>query len=81
MVGYKRDRQASDIDSMNLYQGFNMNPYNFADPFGLAIINLFIGDIMNEANAAKLLWKGKKFPYKYPKWEDLKILAGKNGHN
>jgi RHS repeat-associated protein len=68
-------------DSMNLYQAFNMNPYNFADPFGLAIINLFIGDIMNEANAAKLLWKGKKFPYKYPKWEDLKILAGKNGHN
>ncbi|UCH95188.1 MAG: hypothetical protein JSV88_33770 [Candidatus Aminicenantes bacterium] len=24
-------------DSLNLYQGFNMNPYNFTDPFGLVI--------------------------------------------
>jgi RHS repeat-associated protein len=24
-------------DSMNLYQGFNMNPYNFVDPLGLSI--------------------------------------------
>jgi RHS repeat-associated protein len=31
-------------DSMNLYQGFNMNTFNFVDPFGLKNIYLFLAD-------------------------------------
>ena len=42
-LGYK--------DSMNLYQGMNMNPYNYLDPFGEARINIFIGYEENLENS------------------------------
>ncbi|MFC2140938.1 RHS repeat-associated core domain-containing protein [Acidobacteriota bacterium] len=44
-MGYK--------DSMNLYQGFNMNPINFNDPYGLEPVKKYAGvvaDIVNVMN-------------------------------
>ncbi|MCX6579262.1 MAG: hypothetical protein NT166_03685 [Candidatus Aminicenantes bacterium] len=43
-------------DSMNLYQGFNSNPVNFTDPFGLEPVQEFAGvvaDIVNAMNNSK----------------------------
>jgi RHS repeat-associated protein len=71
-MGYK--------DSMNLYQAFNMNPINFIDPWGLAIINLFIGFEMNKANAYKVGTSHGPIPMPYPNLENLKVLASQHGH-
>jgi len=35
-------------DSMNLYQGFNMNPVNFMDPFGLISRDEALSDLLQE---------------------------------
>jgi RHS repeat-associated protein len=67
-------------DSMNLYQGFNMNPINFLDPWGLAKINLFIGIEMNARNAVIRHFDGYKLLIPYPKWTELKKLAASKHH-
>ncbi len=72
------------LDSMNLYQAFNMNPVNFMDPFGEAIINLFLGFEMTEKNQMRRWVKVGKFraskPFPYPTWDKLKLEAERNGH-
>jgi len=65
---------------MNLYQAFGMNPVNFMDPWGLAIINLFIGFEMNKANAYKVGTSHGPIPMPYPNLENLKVLAAQHGH-
>ena len=49
------------VDSMNLYQGFLMNPVNFVDPLGLWSLGKFLGGV----------WKGATNAYK----ESFKMLA------
>jgi len=82
-------------DSLNLYQGMGMNGFNFVDPFGEAIINIFLGYKDTFANAmtpgseqnigrynikvkSKLVRDAEtnRLRYKFPNWENLKILAG-----
>jgi RHS repeat-associated protein len=73
-------------DSMNLYQGFNMNPGNFVDPYGLAIINVFKGFTKDPKITDVVIYdnKSKKdivlYENRPPDWENLKILAVSRGH-
>ena len=82
-------------DSMNLYQGMGMNPVNFVDPWGEAIIKLFLGFSRDAKNQMK--YKAKLFtinqhthektytrqtisPYPLKNFEKLATNARKRGH-
>ena len=82
-------------DSMNLYQAFNMNPFNFTDPMGEAIINLFLGFprdahnqmvkrekpfTLNPYTNEKIFGLEKLTPYPYKKFEELENIARSKGH-
>jgi RHS repeat-associated protein len=73
-------------DSMNLYQAFNMNPWNYLDPWGLAVINLFINE--REAKLDPMYIPTTDFYGNiirrtycpFPNWNELKQIAEENGH-
>jgi len=79
-------------DSMNLYQGMNMNPVNFVDPWGEAKIRVFINKSSGEELSQKSItipqhWDdGKKVAARtitFPSrdWDALSKLAQEKGHS
>jgi hypothetical protein len=73
-------------DSMNLYQAFKMNPINFLDPYGLAIINVFKGFTKDPKITNVVIYDKKNqkdivlYENRPPDWENLKTLAAYRGH-
>jgi RHS repeat-associated protein len=71
-------------DSMNLYQGFNMNPVNFTDPFGLLtqeqrmLVSVqVLRMLMGESGAFEIL-KNYRAEFGALTEEDIDYIFGKN---
>ena len=58
-------------DSMNLYQGMNMNPVNFVDPMGLETYRIFFGFRQNEQSSDP-----QEKVHCFPNFNNLASLAG-----
>ena len=58
-------------DSMNLYQAFNMNPFNFTDPMGEETYRIFFGFRQNERGT-----NTRNQPVNFPNYNNLAPLAG-----
>jgi RHS repeat-associated protein len=58
-------------DSMNLYQGFNMNPINFLDPYGELL------ELAGTKTGAEQTLKLLKLAFPEDIWENIDIIEGK----
>jgi len=64
-------------DSMNMYQGMNMNGLNFVDPLGNTTYNLFFG--FRKKERGYRFKNNEKYYWNFPDWNKLKEIAEKNG--
>ena len=76
-MGYK--------DSMNLYQAFNMNGYNFVDPWGTDIINVFFtiefdSSQFNLSFDLRTRTQHLSYNNQRPNWVGLQAVARVHGH-